>query len=56
MWPSDHFSQVYTVKLACPLGTRFIDMGGKKVIINPKLSEELQDEEIQIMKDMNDLK
>jgi len=39
-WPSDHFSLVYTVKLACPLGTRLIDIKGQKHTIKPKLSIE----------------
>lgn len=48
-WPSDHFSLVYTIKLACPKGTRQLVMGTEKINYKPKLSVGLQDDEVQLV-------
>ena len=45
-WPSDHFSLVYTIKLACPKGTRQLMVGEQKVNYKPKLNVGLQDDEV----------
>jgi len=47
-WPSDHFSLVYTVKLACPPNTRLLESNGQKIVLNPKLSSEFADEEVEL--------
>lgn len=47
-WPSDHFSLVYTIRLACPPGTRQLIVDGSKINYKPKLSVGLQDDEVQV--------